>query len=505
MSEARSALSSAPAAPAFFRHREVGGSELITNMVGQHAFLSKSDFEAYRRGQLDPTHEQYGELVKKNFFRDQANIVDLGGRLQRKRSFLGYGPNLHIMVVTLRCNETCVYCHASRAGLEEVGKDMSEEDAEKVVDLILQTTNPYVTIEFQGGEPLVNYPVVQHIIEYALEQNKAAGKQLEFSLITNLSLMDEEKMNYLLDHKVQICTSVDGPRDIHNKQRILNTGDAWELATTWIERINREYVARGLDPEVYHVEALITSTRALVERPKEVVDTYVDLGCRALFLRPVDPFGFASKTQKLIGYEVDEFLEYYRSAVDYMLELNFQGVQILERYAAIFLTKILTGDDPNFLDIRNPCGAGIGQLAYNYDGRVFVCDEGRMVSHMGDDFFEIGVAGESSYESVVTHDTVKACTMASNLDSIPGCNTCAYNPYCGTCPVYNYSTQGSLHGRMPESRWCAVHMGIQDYLFEKLRENDPKVMAVFDKWVHVRERDFYLHDGAEEAAAGAEA
>ena len=40
-----------------------------------------------------------------------------------------------------------------------------------------------------------------------------------------------------------------------------------------------------------------------------------------------------------------------------MIELNKQGVEILERYAAIFLTKILSGDDPNFLDIRSPGGA----------------------------------------------------------------------------------------------------------------------------------------------------
>ena len=46
--------------------------------------------------------------------------------------------------------------------------------------------------------------------------------------------------------------------------------------------------------------------------------------------------------------------------------------------------------DPNYLDIRSPCGAGIGQIAYSYDGKIYTCDEGRMLGGMGDDIFCIG-------------------------------------------------------------------------------------------------------------------
>ena len=52
--------------------------------------------------------------------------------------------------------------------------------------------------------------------------------------------------------------------------------------------------------------------------------------------------------------------------------------------------KMLTADDPNFVDILSPCGAGTGQVAYSHDGRIFTCDEARMVSAMGDDMFAIG-------------------------------------------------------------------------------------------------------------------
>ena len=60
---------------------------------------------------------------------------------------------------------------------------MTKETADKTVDLVFQSTNPSVTIEFQGGEPLVNFDVVKHIIERAREKNKTAGKRLEFTMV----------------------------------------------------------------------------------------------------------------------------------------------------------------------------------------------------------------------------------------------------------------------------------------------------------------------------------
>src|SRR5207237_53818 len=143
------------------------------------------------------------------------------------------------------CNETCVYCHASRADMDAVQTDMTPEVAEKTVDFVLQSTNPSVTIEFQGGEPLVNFPVVQRVIEYALERNKTVGKQLEFTMVSNLSLMDDAKLEYLMKHKVQICTSIDGPEHLHDKQRKLPGLSAHKAATQWIARINEGYAKMG--------------------------------------------------------------------------------------------------------------------------------------------------------------------------------------------------------------------------------------------------------------------
>jgi His-Xaa-Ser system radical SAM maturase HxsB len=482
-----------------FRHREVGGKVLITNTEGNFLMLSQEDFVHFAQGEVPEGSELYGRLADRNFVRGALDTRRMTERLRARKTFLHAGPNLHIAVVTLRCNETCVYCHASRADMSATHTDMSKETATKVVDLVFESTNPSVTIEFQGGEPLVNFDIVKHLIEVAREKNKTAGKALEFTMVSNLSLMDEEKLAYLVDNRVQICTSIDGPEHLHDKQRKLPGLSAHKKATYWIGRINDAYAKMGLDPTLYHVEALLTTTRETLPRWKEVVDTYADLGCRALFLRPVDPFGFADRTAPRVEYPRTEYLEFYRSAVDYIIELNKRGVEILERFAAIFLTKILGGMDPNFLDIRSPCGAGIGQIAYNYDGKVFTCDEGRMLHEMGDSTFLLGnvspsadTSARTNYREMMTHETIRALAIASNLDAQPDCVNCTYQPYCGVCPVHNHKTQGSIFGRMRESSLCMVHKGIQDHLFAKLGGGDLETLEILKRWTTVRDRTHFL-------------
>lgn len=489
----------APSGLVPFRFRAIGPSGrdyLLTNYWGDWVFVTKDELADLAKGRLDPASPLHAKLAAKNFLRDKLDEQALADRMRRKKRFLNHGPNLHVMVVTLRCNETCVYCHASRADMDQVQTDMSIETAEKSVDLALQTTSPALTIEFQGGEPLVNFPVVKHIIQYALSKNRAYGKQLEFTMVTNLSLMDEEKLAFLVDHKVQICTSIDGPEPLHLKQRVLVSGNSHAVTVRWIERINKAYIDLGLDPTLYHVEALLTTTREALKYPKEIVDHYVSLGCRAIFLRPIDPFGFAGRTARVVEYDRAAYRDFYRTATDHILDKNRKGEQVLERYASIFLTKILGDDDPNFLDIRSPGGSAIGQIAYSYDGKIYTSDEGRMMAETGEGMFHIGDVHTSKYRDLMKHPTVRALVMASIRDVQPDCASCTYATYCGIQPEHNFRSLGSIFGRMRESTVCSVHKGIQDYLFEKLREDDPATIEILERWTTVRERTHFIQASA---------
>jgi sulfatase maturation enzyme AslB (radical SAM superfamily) len=76
---------------------------------------------------------------------------------------------------------------------------------------------------------------------------------------------------------------------------------------------------------------------------------------------------------------------------------------------------------------------------------------------------------------------VRACASASNLELQPECSRCAYRPYCGVCPVYNYETQGSLWGNMPSNDRCALMKSVFGVLFEKMK--NPRDLEIFKKWV----------------------
>jgi len=470
------------------RFRKVGGKYLLTNDLGRYLWLSEEQYEQVLNGPLEEDSELYARLRDKEFLKDRQ-YSNRAAKIYRSRyEFLGGGPNLHIMILTLRCNYTCLYCHASREPMKAFEFDMSKETARQVVDMIFETTNPAINIEFQGGEPLANWDVLRYVVDYAEEVNKEKGKDLAFTLVSNLSLMDDEKLDFLVHHNIYVCTSIDGPREIHEKNRMYKGGSSYDLTVSWVKKFHDAYEKLGYDLNLFHVDALMTTTKYSLPYWKEIIDEYLKLGLKSVHLRPLNPFGFAEKTWKEIGYTSDEFIDFYNKGLDYIIELNKNGVEVIERMAAIYLTRILSDRDPNYMELRSPCGAGIGQIAYNYDGKIFTCDEGRMMAQMDNDMFQMGTIGKESYPELIESDAVRTLVLASIQDAIPHCATCVYKPYCGVCPIYNLSTQGDLFGKMPSNGRCKNMMANFDRLFEILMTEDDEVLKIFDRWITVKLR-----------------
>jgi His-Xaa-Ser system radical SAM maturase HxsB len=482
-----------------FNQRVVGDKIMISNEFGDYTFLSPEDFQRFIQGKIKKDEALYTELAEKAFYADEIDDEALIARYKNRKHFIQHGPTLHAMVLTERCNHGCQYCHSSIVGMDKTDTDMSVDVSERAVDFAFQTTSNWLTIEFQGGEPTANWDTLKHIVEYAQRKNRIAQKELAFALVTNFSLMTDEKLDFLIENKVQICTSLDGPEDLHNSIRIYKDGNSYQLTTEWIQKVNQRYIDLGLDPSLYRVEALPTITRASLSRYKEIIDEYVRMGCRAIFLRKLDPFGFAAATQKTLGYTMDEFLEFYKNAVDYIIELNKEGAEVMERHAAIMLNKMIVGLEPNYLDLRSPGGAVIGQVAYHPDGSIYTSDEGRMVAAMGDgdDLFRVGDVQTWGYNEIMLGATTRGMILASSNDGQPHCTSCVYKIYCGLQPEYNYKTQGSIFGRMADSDWCKKHMGIFDYLAHRLKDADEAEMAIFDRWTTNRRQDHFVQEVGE--------
>lgn len=465
----------------FFRFKELDGGYLLTNDFGFFTFLEPGEFKDYLEGKLDKNSELHAKLMEEGFIKDASSLDRLVKRYADRNCTLLMGPNLHIIVVSLRCNTQCVYCQASSLPADCTDYDMDKKTAKKTVDLAFQSPSPVITIEFQGGEPLINWPVVKYIINYAKKKNKDLGperKKLNMSMVTNFSLMTQDKLDFLVKNMVSLCTSLDGPEKLHTKNRPLPNLNSHKIVTDWIgkiKKIEKERAKAGR--AVYNLSALLTVTRDSLKQPKEIIDEYRKWDFEGIFLRPLSYLGnSAGEARERIGYSVEDFLEFWKESMEYIISINLKGEFFMERGCRIMLQKILTDRDPGFTDLRSPCGAAVGQVLYNHDGKIFTCDEGRMI---GDDTFVIGDVNESEYDDVVWNDKTKTMVNASMLENF-SCDLCVYKPYCGVCPVKNYALHGNLFPQMRNTEWCKLNTGQLNYLFEKMK--DPAIKRIFESW-----------------------
>jgi len=318
---------------------------------------------------------------------------------------------------------------------------------------------------------------LKYIVEYTEELNKFHNKIIEFLLVTNLNNMDQEKREYLIYHNVNICTSLDGPKHLHDFNRPHSKGSAssYDPVIKQLKLFKKAYNERSL---TNYPTALLTVSRESLKYPLEIIDSYIENGFTSIHLRPLTRLGLAAKDWDNIGYTVEEYIQFLKVTLDYIIELNKKGINIQERLTAIMLAKI-KGRNTNYMDLRVPCGAVIGQLAYNYDGNIFSCDEGRFY---GTDDFKVGTV-DNNYSEIV--GSPKACKFieASINDEIPACIKCKYKDYCGICFVCNKAESGELVGDISKTPRCKINKFMFDYILDKYY-NDLDAKKYMDGWIN---------------------
>lgn len=400
-------------------------------------------------------------------------------RYSKMNRYTFTSPSLHIVVVTNRCNHLCKYCRATNSNIPMA--DMDLRTAYKVIDFIFSIPNKSLVIEFQGGEPLLNWKTIKETVLYVKSKNEKEKKDVVLSLVTNLSLMDDEKLKFLVENNVSICTSFDGPAKLHNLNRKYTGGDSYFITKSWFKKIYMVIQRFSNGKKDSLPSALMTTTRYSFPYWKEIVDEYRSLGIGGIFIRPLSPIGYAKDMWSEIGYEPYEFLNFYEKVMDYVLLIN-ETERFIERNAAIKLRKILFNEDPNYFDLRSPCGAVIGQLAYNPNGDIYTCDEGRMLGTMGDYTFKLGNVFVSSYKDIVCCKNAVRCIFSSVLENYPMCMRCAFKPYCGVCPVFNHVSYGKPYYHKNGSYWCMIEKGIFRILVKKLMIK--KYREIFSRWFY---------------------
>jgi len=460
-------------------HRLDKQNEILVNECGEFVVAPIGTTETIVRRRLLPTDNIYPTLKAKHFIYDDYSsaLLDvLASKYRTKFDFIHGSTKLHIFVVTLRCDHSCHYCQVSRQTVNKGEFDMPYEVAEAAVNMMLQTPSPQVTLELQGGEPLLAFDTIKYIVSIAKPKAARLGKELDIVITSNLAFLTDEILEYCKAEEIKLSSSLDGPEFIHNANRPRPGGDSYRVA---IEGIRRARRALGAN----RVAALMTTTQLSLQHPKEIIDEYVRQSFHTIFLRPISPYGFAVKSNHRTGYEMDAFLEFYRTGLNHIIDLNRKGYSLTEIYTKILLQKMLMPEGTGYVDLQSPSGAGWNVLVYNYDGDVYATDEARMLAEMQDHTFKLGNVLKHSRAQIFTSPEFVNLLQAACNQSLPGCSDCAFQPYCGADPVYHHATQGDMIGHRATSGFCKRNMKVIEHLFSLLQAGDPDTQDILWGWV----------------------
>lgn len=170
--------------------------------------------------------------------------------------------------VTEKCNFRCTYCPRNLSDSRVVyqgTRGMSWATARAAIDDFLQhcripgptvgascppspsdlpkssDNEDKVTMSFDGGEPLLNFPLIKRCTEYALEKAKI---KIDFTMTTNGYLLKGEITDFLADHDFTLFVDLDGPASIHDRHRRTRDGLPTHAVVldnlkTWIRKCPR--------------------------------------------------------------------------------------------------------------------------------------------------------------------------------------------------------------------------------------------------------------------------
>ncbi|MBU5331792.1 radical SAM protein [Anaerocolumna aminovalerica] len=360
-------------------------------------------------------------LKKAGYLSKESNVK------QVKHAFTDYLENFLerklskiTLQVTQNCNFRCKYCIYSEEHnfmqRSHSSKSMSWETAKDALIFLWKHSvdSSTINIGFYGGEPLLQMPLIEQVIEYSKKLFK--GKKLTYNITTNGTLLDVEKILYLQKHDVSLMISLDGPREINDINRVFANGTG--TYDTVMEKIT---LIREIAPE--YAEKLSIS---MVMDPENDFDCINNICLRE---EDVDKLNIVpSIVDKDYDGEKTVSSDIYRWKYQYqgfLAILSFLGRYEKEKVSPIVLTSVRSEIEHRF-DIENaaglfekdapagPCITGQMRLFSDVEGRLFPCErvsENSSAMCIGtiDSGFNINNAKELLNVGELTTDICKEC------------------------------------------------------------------------------------------------
>jgi uncharacterized protein len=337
--------------------------------------------------------------------------------------------------VTQNCNLRCDYCAYSGrySNRKHSVKKMSLYTACKAVDFLVKhsrcTTRSVVG--FYGGEPLLEIALIKNVISYI--EDTYEGKEFNYVMTTNGTLLSDDIVDYLVEKKFSLMISLDGPENIHNKNRCFVNGiGSYQMIMKNLSRLKERY------PEFY--KKCSTNT---------VISPDLDYNCVENFLMKDDllknintkvSFISDTGTNNPINYEENVFIEQRKDELKQLLimlgEINDDCVNMLfgdyrqelhRKYAALTSGCLHTAKGHP----GGPCIAGGRKTFIDTEGNIYPCEK-------------IPETNEMMLGNIDTGFLIDKAKMMLNIAKITEnqCKSCWAFIFCNSCVVSSIDEKG---------------------------------------------------------------
>lgn len=360
--------------------------------------------------------------------------------------------------LTNSCNLKCIYCYEDGVEHKAVG-DEQEDTALQTVDWLIEQSAQVkkLNIIFFGGEPFLNYPLMKKIVEYSQQKVREAGKRIGFSVTTNATLLDDEKIAFLKKHNVRVTISIDGPREIHDMQRPFPDGKgSYDLILPKIKKL------LAVLPETRGHAVVGDSSKSLMVKEalreigfKNVTDTMMSSSLSKEKPVKIKPAEEVDRLFKMMELEAEEWLKLVKNK-DYKALANLRSGNL---YEGIFF--LLHNIKAHF-----PCQGGTTYAAVSCSGDVYPCQR-----FVGLDKYKLG--------NVFSEENVKR--EQYNIPPrkfVKKCAACFAKYYCaGGCKYTNAASSGSIF--KPSGYYCRVkrhELELSAYIYCNLGQQEEALL-----------------------------
>lgn len=158
--------------------------------------------------------------------------------------------NVITFETTQKCNLNCYYCTYGELynnTENDHKRELSFHKAKGLIDYMLNiydgrsnlSTSRFLTIGFYGGEPLLNFPFIESMVNY-LNKVKTQSINIEYTMTTNALLLDKY-MDFLVENNFMIMISLDGDREASMYRTPQNVSHLYDKIVFNIRELKRKH------------------------------------------------------------------------------------------------------------------------------------------------------------------------------------------------------------------------------------------------------------------------